>query len=83
MICTCPVHGSSVFTPEEFRKKYRVGDVITSWSTDKPAKITAIGESRILYVDHRNRESVCSMRRAWRDLEIIRPTPTESQDRGE
>jgi len=63
--CTCPIHSDGVITPKEFKERFKVGDIISSWSTDKAVKITAIGENRVLYLDHRNKERVASLRRAW------------------
>lgn len=36
---------------DEFKKLFKVGDVILGWSTRKRIRITAIGEERILYRD--------------------------------
>lgn len=36
------------FTPEEFKKVFKVGDKICGWSTGKVVIITAIGEKRFL-----------------------------------
>lgn len=38
-------------TPDEFRAKFKPGDVVLGWSTRKRCRITAIGEERILYRD--------------------------------
>jgi len=38
-------------TPEEFKARFKVGDVILGWSTRKRCQITAIGEERFLYRD--------------------------------
>jgi hypothetical protein len=36
---------------EEFKTLFKVGDIITGWSTRKRIRITAIGEERILFRD--------------------------------
>lgn len=38
-------------TVDEFKTLFKVGDVVTGWSTRKRCRITAIGEERILYRD--------------------------------
>lgn len=38
-------------TVDEFKTLFKVGDIITGWSTRKRIKITAIGEERILFRD--------------------------------
>lgn len=56
-------------TPEEFKAKFKVGDVVTCWSTGLQVTITAIGETRILAWDEqggRKREAVSSMKQCWR-----------------
>jgi hypothetical protein len=67
----CEMCGRSLvptnFLPESFKENFNVGDVVTSWSTDKPVTITAIGSDRFLAHDGK-RETVCTMRRAWRKL---------------
>ncbi len=34
---------------DEFKSLFKVGDILTGWSTRKKIRITAIGEERILY----------------------------------
>jgi hypothetical protein len=48
--CKQIVRKNIKMTPEIFKNTFKVGDTITSWSTKKPAIITAIGHSRFLYV---------------------------------
>lgn len=56
---------SSAMTPGEFKKKFKVGNIIEVFATRKRYLITAIGERRFLAIDfHMRRESVLSMNTA-------------------
>lgn len=45
----CPHCQAPKLTPKEFRETFKVGDIISGWSTGKKVRITAIGEERFLY----------------------------------
>lgn len=65
---------SDYLDAEGFKKTFKVGDVVSAWSTGKKVVITAIGETRILHrnIDTEtgvwNKEKVSSMRLPWRKI---------------
>lgn len=65
----CPHCQAPRLTTTEFRKEFKVGDIIQGWSTGKKVMITAIGEERFLYKNadgyHRNKEYVSTIRATW------------------
>lgn len=62
--------GREQITAEQFKERFKVGDTVIGWSTDKKITITGIGERRFLYkaIDYSpNKERVASMTvTAWR-----------------
>lgn len=76
----CP-HCNCEFNPymtgEEFRKKFKRGDILTGYSTGKRVRITGIGDTRFLYINpdeenqpYKVRERIASMHgRHWRLVE--------------
>ena len=70
------ISASLNMTPAEFKELFKVGDTITCWSTELPATITAIGDTKILYYSEWEKESkgnkakerVASMRNKWRKV---------------
>lgn len=58
--------------PERFKKTFKVGDIVTAWSTDKKVKITGIGETRVMFIDEysvKPKELIASMNLPWRKME--------------
>lgn len=39
----------------EFKRDVKVGDTLQGYSTGKTVRVTAVGETRFLYVDHDSR----------------------------
>ena len=57
-----------VLTPAQFQKRFKVGDKVTAWSTDKPVILTAIGKERVLFTDYRGNERAGTQKMRWREL---------------
>lgn len=60
------------FTATRFKKTFKVGDVVTAWPTSKKVRISAIGESRLLYIDiGGTKERVASFNLPWRKIKTL------------
>lgn len=51
--------GRTKYTPESFKSAFKVGDMVCGWGTGLTLMITAIGEKRVLLMDHRDKERTC------------------------
>lgn len=58
--------GPKPLTPAQFKRFYKVGDVVTNHKNRYPYRITAIGEGRVLLVDCKGRESVTTQCHVWK-----------------
>lgn len=63
----------SHYSSEEWKKSFKVGDILSGWATSKRVKVIAIGRDRFLWVDIRtNYEGVSKMAgHAWAKSEDI------------
>jgi hypothetical protein len=66
----CPHCQADKMTVAEFTAAFKPGDMISGWSTGKVVQVTAIGESRFLYLDGNRlgahgKEFVTSIRASW------------------
>lgn len=49
------------YTDHEFKKTFKIGDMICGWSTGLTVEITAIDEKRFLAMDYKSKERVCTI----------------------